>query len=391
MYKGSDLIGKSIVSHDTGKIIDKVKDLVLDTPSSKVTGFVVNDGGVFTYKRVLPFDKIQTIGPDAVVVGSESAVTKSDEVAEQAKTKNVAKGTKVMSEDGRDLGEISDVFFNETSGGLLGYEVTGGVFRDAYKGKAYLSAPKEFRIGEDVAFVSNQDADAMESRAGGMKGVMQSASDKAGEMKEVVTEKATSFADAAKVKFEDFKDQSGSFSDQKLSEYVVGRRAAKTVRAENGSIIIPEGMVVTSEVVEQAKAAGAQKDLFMSVSSGVASSGGESISESASSASGALKEKAGDWKEKVDQVWDSTKEKALEFKDKAQGGVEDKRIKAALGKPVTKVILDPNDQPILKTGEVVTNHAVEQARTAGVLDMLLNAVYKDEPKFSSEELKGMGV
>ena len=66
--------------------------------------------------------------------------------------------------------------------------------------------------------------------------------------------------------------------------------------------------------------------------------------------------------------------------------LEEQRIKGALGRPVTRVILDQNDEVILNVGELVTHQALEAARSAGVLDVLLGSVYTQSPQFSKAEM-----
>jgi hypothetical protein len=71
--------------------------------------------------------------------------------------------------------------------------------------------------------------------------------------------------------------------------------------------------------------------------------------------------------------------------------LEERRITAALGRPVTRIILDQQDQPILRTGDIVTHQAIEKARNEDVLEVLLDSVYKKDPDFSSDELKTAGI
>ncbi len=89
-------------------------------------------------------------------------------------------------------------------------------------------------------------------------------------------------------------------------------------------------------------------------------------------------------------AWTRIKEKATHMRDKLAGDREEMQIKSALGRPVTRVILDREDNAILKTGDIVTHESVEKARHAHVLDILVSSVYKDQPDFSSEELKERG-
>ena len=59
----------------------------------------------------------------------------------------------------------------------------------------------------------------------------------------------------------------------------------------------------------------------------------------------------------------------------------------AVGRPVTKVILDLQDRVVLDLGDIITHRAVQQAHEAGALDSLLGSVYKAEVQFEKHELR----
>ncbi len=56
-------------------------------------------------------------------------------------------------------------------------------------------------------------------------------------------------------------------------------------------------------------------------------------------------------------------------------------------RPVTRVILDPEDKVILNVGELITHRAIRQATESGVLNILLSSVYAKEPEISDKELR----
>jgi hypothetical protein len=51
------------------------------------------------------------------------------------------------------------------------------------------------------------------------------------------------------------------------------------------------------------------------------------------------------------------------------------------------VILDQSDNVILNTGDLITHAAVDHARTAGVLEILLDSVYTADPEITPEMLR----
>jgi len=62
-------------------------------------------------------------------------------------------------------------------------------------------------------------------------------------------------------------------------------------------------------------------------------------------------------------------------------------IEDAVGRPVTKVVLDLQDEVILDLGDLITHAAIQRAYDAGALDTLLGSVYKGEVSFEKDELR----
>ncbi len=112
-----------------------------------------------------------------------------------------------------------------------------------------------------------------------------------------------------------------------------------------------------------------------------------SISGAAATAGDSLKESAQNVKEGASGLWEKIKTRVGETQETAAQEAEEQRIKYAVGRPTTRVILDKQDNVILNVGELITHKAVEDARQAGVLDMLLSSVYDREPELSQAELR----
>ncbi|MFZ4554956.1 MAG: hypothetical protein ACOYN8_01065 [Pseudanabaena sp.] len=59
----------------------------------------------------------------------------------------------------------------------------------------------------------------------------------------------------------------------------------------------------------------------------------------------------------------------------------------SLCRPVTRVILDRQDQVILNVGELITHQAIAISREADVLEVLLDSVYTETPNLSLSDLR----
>ncbi len=85
----------------------------------------------------------------------------------------------VFTETGDDQGKINDVYFDEPTGQILGFELSGGVFADAAQGTRYVPVEELVRVGPDVAYVHPETADLLEQQRGGISGALADAGDKA--------------------------------------------------------------------------------------------------------------------------------------------------------------------------------------------------------------------
>ncbi len=366
MRKGTDLIGKPIVSFDTGERIEHIRDLIFDQTKNQLLGFVVDEGGWFSTARVLPLQNIHAIGPDTIIVRSKDAVVPADSdrvIQRILERNNVLKGTTIVTTDGQDLGTLVDLYFDEQTGVIEGYEASGGIFADAYSGRSFVPAPQTLKIGEDVAFVPPETAELMEEQVGGLKGATQSAVQTVGA--------AATNTDV---------------DPEQQVEQATGRRVTKLVRTDQGLIIAAPGQIVTEQVINRARTYHLESDLLDAVGiTATDGTTGASVSAAASSASDSVAAGAQNVQQGAANLWERIKNKVSETQESVTSEQEEQRIIRAVGRPTTRVILDPQDTVILNVGELITYEAVRRARQAGVLEVLLTSVYEKDPELSQEE------
>lgn len=405
MQKGTDTISLPVIAFDTGEKFEKVRDVIFDQHENRVLGFLVDEGGWFSEAKVVPFKNVQAIGPDGVIVHSkESVIIANTEPAIKGvlEHKNVLKGTKIMTTDGRDLGTMADLYFDEQTGAVEGYEVSGGLFGDAATGRSFVPAPRTLKIGQDVAFVPPETADMMEEQVGGIRGALQATGDKVQETAHKTTEKLQEKAETAGRKLQ----EAGQKASEKLDEATAtvgekasgaiataavdqakGRRVRRAVRTDQGRIIVPEWQIVTDAVIERVQRHGKEQELLDAVGVERGEAARARAGSAMSAASAQLATTAQQAKEGVSDLLGRAKAKMGEIQERTTKESEESAIKRALGRPVTRVILDRQDNVILNIGELITNEAVERSRQEGVLDILLSSVYDKTPEFSTEDLR----
>ena len=447
MRNGKGMIGKPVVAFDSGEKFNTIVDLIFDQQNNLLLGFLVDEGGWFSNALVLPLSNIQAIGNDAVIVPSRDMIVSASEFPEIQnilEKDNVLKGTKIMTVDGRDLGTMSDLYFDDTTGAIEGYEVSGGIFADAYSGRSFVPAPDTIKIGEDIAFVPSETADLMQEQTGGIKAALYTAGEKAQELAHTAGEKAQEAAQMANTKL-----TNTVVKPEEQEEFVLGKVAEKAVKTSDGIFLIQEGQVVHESHILAARSSNIMDELYRATGGSVKDKLGEKVSGAVASMSAnvsvdqalgrrvnkmiftpegsvvavegqivtpqviaraksqhqeqALLESVGlttgkalrtagsdvgnQVKEGAMGLWDQVKETASNLQEHGTHVVEEKRIKGALGRPVTRVILDRNDEVILNVGELITHQAIAIARQADVLEILLDSVYTTTPNLSLEELR----
>ena len=502
MYKGREMIGKPVVSYDTGEKFDAIEDLIFDQDSNQLLGFLVQESGWLRRAKVLLLQDVKAIGGNAVIATSKAAIARGDKIPEVNRIlehNTILKGTHILTVTGQDLGVVVDLYFDEHTGNIEGYEVSGGLFADAYSGRSFVPALQTLKIGRDVAFVPAQTAQLMEEQVGGFKAAMQtvggkfqetaqvtgdtlnelghSASEQMQETAQVAGERLSEFgratgeqmqetAQVAGERLSEFGHRSstsitnaildpeaqmafvigktvdqdvltpageplvrpdqtitqemadaanalgildrlyqaagGSWSDplgQRFRDAVAGltveqaqgRRVRQVVCNEAGSILAAPGQIVTAQVIEQAKINHQESALLKAV--GLSS--GEALHDRTSSAmtlagdrvQTTTRDAGVQFQAGARDFWNQAKELVSDLQTRSSHAIEEKQVKKALGRPVTRVILDQQDQVILNVGELITHQAIADARQAEVLDLLLNSVYSEKPQLSLDNLR----
>lgn len=369
MRKGKSVIGKPILSLADGARLHEVKDVILGAGNDNVVGLLADEGGFLASSHVVPIEEVVSFGRDAVVVARRESVIAANEVPEigsiVARDQSLL-GTRVFTETGDDQGKINDVYFDEPTGRILGFELSGGVFTDAAQGTRYVPVEELVRVGPDVAYVHPETADLLEQQRGGISGALAGVGDKA---KSAVGE-ATDGARAAT-------------AEAKPEDALIGKRTGRDVEDANGAVVVPAGRRVTSDDIERARAADKLADLTAAVGLGEAGL----AAASAKDALGAAGDSAA-------SLWDKFTRKVGEMTDAAGQRVDHEQTKRrldqiedAVGRPVTKVFLDLEDRVILDLGDLITHAAVQRAHDAGALDSLLGSVYKGEVAFQRDEMR----
>ena len=375
MRKGKSIIGKDVLALDDGTKLEKVNGVIVDPGGQRLVALVVDEGGLMSSTKVVPIEEISSFGRDAVVVGGQRSIVTTAEapgLKEIVEQSDRIVGKKVFTVTGDEQGTIADIYFDEPSGRVLGYEVSGGLLGDAAKGTSYLPSEEITAIGADVIYVQPEVAETLDQQVGGVQGALQDAGQKLDETKDGLAAKAGGA-----------RDQAGRGGGDASADAIVGKRTGTDVETDSGAVIVPRGRRVRPEDVEAARAAGKLPALTSAVAVGAAQDAGEGAKDALGSAGDSAASLWDQFTAKLSEMTDATGKRLDEQKTK--GRLAD--IADAIGRPVTKVILDREDNVILDMGDIITHQAVQRAHDAGGLDSLLQSVYRANVEFAKEEMR----
>ncbi|MED0706627.1 PRC-barrel domain-containing protein [Aneurinibacillus aneurinilyticus] len=233
MRQSQQLIGMPIISIMDGKEIGKVKSLLVNPESGKVEFLVIHNERWTLGVKVLPFRQVQGLGDYAVMTESESAVIdlSEDTLANELKTKGVSIiGNRVITAAGQFLGEVVEYYVNAESG-----KVEGCVVEKESNDQQVLNAEFIITMGKEILIVKKESVENLINKS-------------------EFDHMSVPQANQEEV---DRVDKPLIFSKDTVN--ITGKRVTADVYDENGDVIVPEGEVVTEDIVERVKRIGRNK------------------------------------------------------------------------------------------------------------------------------------
>ncbi len=155
------LIGKAVVARATANKIGQIHDLIVDPVTGELIGLSVHmaDGSL----RLVNHLEIYSFGPDAVMINSdESAVPVQDSPLKTSPlAKNNLIGAKVITEGGKVLGQIANIYIHLAETSLFLYEVRSSLLDKLLGHTLFFPASWGVALSEDATrlVVSNDAAE----------------------------------------------------------------------------------------------------------------------------------------------------------------------------------------------------------------------------------------
>lgn len=168
MNQASNLTGKPIVT-PSGQQLDTVDEVIFDPHTHRVLCFIVERGGWAGGARILPWSDDHSITAHALIASPQTHIVPAHEtprIQEILENIRVVVGKKIMSPDGRQLGVLHDVAFDQRTGAVHEYDIIDRAPARGSERRAVLPPDDvEFqRLHDTALLVSAPTADLIEQR-----------------------------------------------------------------------------------------------------------------------------------------------------------------------------------------------------------------------------------
>ena len=167
--KSKTLLSMRIISLEEGQQIGRVRGIVVDPDNFTIAALVTDKQGWFGDYKVVPFEKVISIGDHAITIDKKSSIEKPSnlpEIAKLMKHKLPILGAKVFSESGTLLGIVDELLYATENGAIDSLEISGRLLESLLRGRSSIPVSAVVTLGRDAIIVSTdyrQDMRSIES------------------------------------------------------------------------------------------------------------------------------------------------------------------------------------------------------------------------------------
>lgn len=210
MKKVHDIIGLPLISVGEAKELGQIREILIDPSEAKVKYLMIMDDKWYFGAKIVPFDKILSIGQDAITVRQAEDLEMLPEVQEaiELAERNIKiVGARVFTEKGENMGMVLEYYINPDDGKIIRYELEG------VNGPIIMDNPKIISFGSKTLVVKEAIV---------------------GKEDKTVQNKS-----------------SAKLFEEKQRQFLIGRRAKKTILDSSGNVLVEEGQAITKEILDR--------------------------------------------------------------------------------------------------------------------------------------------
>ena len=215
MKKAHDIIGLPLISIGEASELGQIRDILIDPNEAKVKYLMIMDDKWYFGAKIVPFDRILSIGQDAITVGKAEELEKFCKVQdaiELAEKDIRIIGARVFTEKGESMGIITEYYVDQEEGKISRYELEG------VNGPLIMEYPEIISFGTKTLVIEEA----------------------------IVGQKSENLGK----KDQPIKSSTKLF-EEKQRQFLIGRRARKNILDKSGNVLVEEGQAITREILDK--------------------------------------------------------------------------------------------------------------------------------------------
>ena len=289
MKKSVDILGLPVISITEGRELGMSKTLLIDAPNRIVAAITIEDEDWYRGVKLIPYDNVIAVGDDAVTINNSENILTLDAAGdfETLLDDNIRViGTKAITRTGVIQGNITEIFIGEDGSiekcevttpegstsevtadqvAIFGKEVTViSPEGDAVKKSDAASAPAAPAVKETVAKPAAAEpapAPAVPEPAPAPAAEAPAAEESA---PETPAEEPAAEPAAEEESTADDDKNAERANEDRHRRFLLGKKATRTIKMDNGVVIVEAGADITEEVLQKAKLGNKFIELSMS-------------------------------------------------------------------------------------------------------------------------------
>ena len=302
MKKSVEILGLPIISITEGRELGMSKTLLIDAKNGTVAAITIEDEDWYRGVKLIPYESVIAIGDDAVTVTNSENILTLDDAGdyEQLLDDNIRIiGTKAITKSGSIQGKISELYIGD-DGKIEKCEITApdGTTSDVtadqisiFGKQVTVIDPSSKKKNEPVAAPAPaaaapaKEAPAPEAPAKEAVAAKEPAAPKAEVKPDLpkaaaekpaakpapapaapkTPEKPAAPAPKPAPKADPKQAAADKATEERHRRFLLGKKATRTIKMDNGIVIVEEGQDITEEVLQKAKLANKFIELSMNV------------------------------------------------------------------------------------------------------------------------------
>ncbi|MCL1918261.1 MAG: PRC-barrel domain-containing protein [Peptococcaceae bacterium] len=169
MFASRKILSLPIFSLQEGRRVGHVRSLIVNAKTQSIAALVVDPQGFFQDQRIIPFNRIASIGEDAITVSTSSQAEKTanlPNIIDLIKEKISIVGLRAVTDKGKALGLIDEYFVDPETGSIVELEVSSGRIEGFFSGRVRIHIENIITLGKDAVVIRHEGLDTLVTNKG---------------------------------------------------------------------------------------------------------------------------------------------------------------------------------------------------------------------------------